>query len=157
MTERDDSAAKALISKSQRKRDLVLVFELATQLVARAPTELDRLPLDAQLREAIDLARETRQHGAHKRQLKRVAGLLREGDLAAVEAAVAGLTKPPPGARARGRSFGEPQPGLRRRGRLKEVRHRLAERLVPLGVAGAGRLRSGVGDRPDQGDRTGVG
>jgi ribosome-associated protein len=64
-------------SKSQRKRDARVLFELGRDLVAVDKKTLQRLPLDASLRDAVDQARSIKSHIAHKRQLQHIAGILR--------------------------------------------------------------------------------
>ena len=78
-------------SKSARKRAAVAVRELADRLVALKPQVLDGLPLDPDVRTAIDAARDINSHGAKRRQKQYIARLLRESDLAPLHAAIAAL------------------------------------------------------------------
>jgi ribosome-associated protein len=64
-------------SKSQRKRDARVLFELGRDLVTANKKTLQRLPLDPRLREAVEQARSIKSHIAHKRQLQHIAGILR--------------------------------------------------------------------------------
>ena len=68
------------ISKSQRKREAQEFVDLAKRLITMPEATLERLPLEADLREAVDFARSIRSHGARKRQLMTVAKLLRNRD-----------------------------------------------------------------------------
>jgi ribosome-associated protein len=65
------------ISKSQRKRDAHELLDLAKKLISMPETRLSNLPLDPDLREAVDFARSIRPHGARKRQLMTVGKMLR--------------------------------------------------------------------------------
>lgn len=67
-------------SKSQRKRDARALFELGRDLVRLDNASLERLPLDAGLRDAVLQARRIKSHIAHKRQLQFIARLLRATD-----------------------------------------------------------------------------
>jgi len=68
------------ISKSQLKREAKELLDLARQLVAMTDSGLKRLPLDEELREAIEFARSIKAHGAKKRQLMTVGKMLRQRD-----------------------------------------------------------------------------
>lgn len=75
-------------SKSQRKRDARELFELGRELVAMSPSQLDALPVDADLREAIDHARDIRSNVARKRQLQFIAKMMRRRDTDALRVAL---------------------------------------------------------------------
>jgi len=79
-------------SKSQRKRDALELFALGRELAAMSPAQLDGLPLDADLREALGQAREIRSNVARKRQLQFVAKMLRRRDVEALREALAAVT-----------------------------------------------------------------
>jgi ribosome-associated protein len=68
------------VSKSQLKREANEVLDLAKKMLAMPEPTLNGLPLDPELREAVDFARGIRAHGARKRQLMTVAKLLRKRD-----------------------------------------------------------------------------
>ena len=68
------------ISKSQRKREANELLDLAKNLISMPEARLSGLPLDADLREEVDFARNIRSHGARKRQLMTVAKMLRKRD-----------------------------------------------------------------------------
>jgi ribosome-associated protein len=78
-------------SKSQRKREARALFDLGRSLVGLDSTTLQRLPLEARLREAVDQARGIRAHVAHKRQLQYIARLLRSIDAEPIHAAIEAL------------------------------------------------------------------
>lgn len=84
-TAEDDSLE---VSKSQRKRHAHELLESAKQLISMPETRLKRLPMDEDLRDAVDFARSIRSHGARKRQLMTVAKMLRKRDTEALLDAV---------------------------------------------------------------------
>lgn len=65
---------------------------LATRLAGLPPGHLQRLPLDEQLVAEITHLADLGRTSAHRRQLLRVQGLLRQVELAPLEAALAGFT-----------------------------------------------------------------
>ena len=67
-------------SKSQVKREMLAVQKLGEELVGLSSSELARIALPDDLREAIDLARRLPQRGAHKRQLQYIGRLMRGVD-----------------------------------------------------------------------------
>lgn len=77
-------------SRSQAKRDAKLVEPLAARLVTLKPAVLERLDLDERLRAEIEQCRPLKRT-ARKRQLKRLAGLLRAEDWQEIQAAVEAL------------------------------------------------------------------
>ena len=80
-------------SKSQRKRDALALQELGETLVTLKPTQLDKMPLPEELREAVLAARQMNQRGARKRQLQYIGRLMRQIDPEPIRAAL-GLAKP---------------------------------------------------------------
>lgn len=68
-------------SKSQRKREARELFQLGRRLVEMPSRQLQELPLEEDVLEAIEFARSIRSHVARKRQLGFLAGLLRRNDL----------------------------------------------------------------------------
>lgn len=79
-------------SKSALKREDQALKVLGEELVSLKASQLDQLPLDERLREAIDEARGMRAHGALRRQRQLIGKLLRQSDAASIRAALAGLT-----------------------------------------------------------------
>ena len=69
-----------LVSKSQRKRDAKELKSLALTLIRLDAARLARVPLDDDIREAIEDARKIRSNVAGKRQLQYAAKLLRRID-----------------------------------------------------------------------------
>lgn len=65
-------------SRTARKRAAHAVEDLAMQLVELPDSQWRKLPIDAELREEIALARNTQGHGSRKRQTRHLAALLRE-------------------------------------------------------------------------------
>ena len=76
-------------SKSQRRRDALEVKSLAAQLIGLSPALRAQLPLDEDVRRAIEQARAIRSNVARKRQLQFVAKLLRRADPEAIRDALA--------------------------------------------------------------------
>ena len=76
-------------SRSQRKRDAADLKELGDELVALPVGELDALPLDEKLRDAIDLAKKITAHGGAARQRQLIGKLLRKRDVEALRAVIA--------------------------------------------------------------------
>lgn len=68
---------QALASKSQRRREALELKSLASELINLSPSRLDRVPLDDDVRSAVNEARQIRSNIARKRQLQYVAKLLR--------------------------------------------------------------------------------
>lgn len=75
-------------SKSQRKRDARLLFELARDLVDMSRKQLSPLPIEADLRDAIDHASSITAHVARKRQVQFVAKMMRNRDVQAIQQAL---------------------------------------------------------------------
>jgi ribosome-associated protein len=69
-----------IVSKSQRKRDAQALKALASTLIKLDASLLARVPLDDDLRNAIEEARKIRSNVARKRQLQYAAKLLRRID-----------------------------------------------------------------------------
>lgn len=65
---------------------------LGDELVRLGPGQLDQLPLDERLRDAIDAARGMRAHGALRRQRQLIGKLLRSADAEAIRAGLTELT-----------------------------------------------------------------
>ncbi len=76
-------------SRSQRKRDAAVLKDLGDELVALPVAELDALPLDEKLRDAIDLAKRITAHGGAARQRQLIGKLLRKRDVEALRAVIA--------------------------------------------------------------------
>jgi len=68
------------ISKSQRKRDADELLDLAKELVSMPEARLKKLPMEQELRDEVNFARNIRAHGAKKRQLMTIGKILRQRD-----------------------------------------------------------------------------
>lgn len=68
------------ISKSQRKREANELLDLAKTLISMPETTLKRMPMEQDLRDAVEFARSIKAHGARKRQLMTVGKMLRQRD-----------------------------------------------------------------------------
>lgn len=68
------------VSKSQLKREARELLDLAKQMVSLPDSSLNTLPLDSELRDAIEFARSIKSHGARKRQVMTVGKMLRQRD-----------------------------------------------------------------------------
>ncbi len=80
-------------SRSQKKRDARAVGDVGAELVRLSAATLKRLPLDDELREAVEACRGM-QRAALARQLRFVGKLLRSRDHAAIAQAVAEIGQP---------------------------------------------------------------
>ena len=67
-------------SKSARKREYLALQKLGEELITITRSDLDRLPLDDALREAVRDARELKAHGALRRQKQYIGKLMRDID-----------------------------------------------------------------------------
>lgn len=72
------------ISKSQKKRDADALQQLGVRLVALPAAKLDTIPLSDDLRQAIDLAKTLKSHGAIRRQAQLIGKLMRSADTQAI-------------------------------------------------------------------------
>lgn len=68
------------VSKSEIKRDAEVLKKLGAELVELSKNELERIPLDAQLLDAIELAQKIKREG-RRRQLQYIGKLLRSRDV----------------------------------------------------------------------------
>lgn len=75
-------------SKSARKREHLALQDLGEALIRLRPAELDGLPLDLRLREAVLEARDMRAHGALRRQRQLIGKLMRSADADAIRTAL---------------------------------------------------------------------
>lgn len=76
-------------SKSQLKREAHAMIELGETLVNLPAEQLQRIPLNDELQNAIQLARKITQHGGRKRQLQYIGKLLRhKEDVTPIQAAL---------------------------------------------------------------------
>lgn len=78
-------------SKSELKRQDQALKSLGEEMIGLKPSDLDKLPLDERLREAIGLAQRIKAHGGLRRQRQLIGKLLRQADSDAIEAALVAL------------------------------------------------------------------
>ncbi|MEE8043022.1 MAG: ribosome biogenesis factor YjgA [Pseudomonadales bacterium] len=78
-------------SKSSRKREAVALQALGEELTRQSRANLERLPLDPVLREAVEAYRTLTKRLAQRRQLRFIGRLMRDADADAVTAALAAL------------------------------------------------------------------
>lgn len=76
----DDFSDQLPPSRSAKKRAAKAIQELASALITMAEADYRRLPLNGVIAEELEQARAIKSHGARKRQLKHLAGLLREDE-----------------------------------------------------------------------------
>lgn len=67
-------------SRSAKKRSAKEVETVAVQLIELSASDWAKLPAPAELRQEIQLARQTQGHSSRKRQMKHLAGVLRRHD-----------------------------------------------------------------------------
>ena len=67
-------------SKSARKRKYLALQKLGEELIVLKESDLDTLPLDDGLREAVMEARQIKSHGALRRQKQYIGKLMRHLD-----------------------------------------------------------------------------
>ena len=90
----EDARQAPLVSKSQRKRDLLALQSLASKLLQFNQGQLRRLPLAEPVRQALDDATKIRSKPALRRQVRLLAQLLDQSDHQAVCAAVNEINRP---------------------------------------------------------------
>lgn len=78
-------------SKSELKRRYTALQELGEKLVGLSSSQLDSLPLETELRAAIDQAARIRSHSALRRQRQLIGKLMRDANAAAIEEAFTAL------------------------------------------------------------------
>ncbi len=75
-----DTESEETKSKSRVKREMHALQELGEALVKLSASELARIEMPDELRDAVRDARKIRQRGAHKRQLQFIGRLMRQID-----------------------------------------------------------------------------
>jgi ribosome-associated protein len=88
----EDPFDEAPVSKSQRKREAHALQALGESLVKLTNSALAQIPLNDDLRHAINEARRLHQHGALKRQLQYIGKLMRQCDVEPIRAAYEKVT-----------------------------------------------------------------
>lgn len=77
-----------LPSKSQRKRDAKVLFDLGRDIVGLTKKQLAALPIDDDLLYAIELARNIKSNVARKRQIQFIAKMMRSRDVSDIREAM---------------------------------------------------------------------
>ena len=93
-------------SKSARKRDAREARRLGEALSELDPARLARIPVGEALSDALDAYRGLSQREARRRQLQRIARLVRDADRDAIARGLARVTELTPEERARNRRLG---------------------------------------------------
>ena len=75
-------------SKSARKREYLALQKLGEELITLKESDLDSLPLEDNLREAVMEARQIKAHGALRRQKQYIGKLMQDIDAAPVRVAI---------------------------------------------------------------------
>jgi ribosome-associated protein len=75
-------------SKSQRKRDMTALQKLGEELVGYTAERLEKVEIPEGLRNAIDQARNIRDHEGRRRQMQYIGRLMRDVDTAPIRAAI---------------------------------------------------------------------
>lgn len=78
-------------SKSARKREYLALQKLGEELITLKESDLEALPLDDNLREAVMEARQIKAHGALRRQKQYIGKLMRHVDPEPIRAEMAKL------------------------------------------------------------------
>ena len=80
-------------SKSARKREYIALQKLGEELISLKASELEGLPLDDGLRDAVMEARRIKAHGALRRQKQYIGKLMRHIDPEPLRAEMAKLRR----------------------------------------------------------------
>ena len=80
-------------SKSARKREYIALQELGEELIELKASDLDRLPLDDNLRDAVSEAKQMKAHGALRRQKQYIGKLMRHIDPEPIRSEMAKLRR----------------------------------------------------------------
>ena len=80
-------------SKSARKREYIALQKLGEELIALKASDLDRLPLDDNLRDAVMEAKQMKAHGALRRQKQYIGKLMRHIDPEPIRSEMAKLRR----------------------------------------------------------------
>ncbi len=67
-------------SRTQRKREVESLQKLGGRLVELTPEQLQRIPMEEELAEAVDFAKTLKKHEAKRRQLQYIGSLMRQMD-----------------------------------------------------------------------------
>ncbi len=78
-------------SKTRRKREAEALQTLGERLIGLRPSQLERIPMADELREAVQVAQRIRARGGRRRQLQLIGKLMRAADAPAIAQAIEGL------------------------------------------------------------------
>lgn len=91
-TENDQIERKP--SKTQRKKEMTALQSLGEKLVDLNDSDLAKLPLSEKLRDALQMAKSLRAHGALRRQKQLIGKLMRNEDAEAISQALVAHAEP---------------------------------------------------------------
>lgn len=74
-----------IVSKSQKKRDSLALQDLGKKLSELSGLELDKLPLDQELKQALLFTKTIKSHGALRRHMQWIGKLMRRDDGEAIQ------------------------------------------------------------------------
>jgi len=80
-----------VISKTQRKNEMLELQALGAALVELSDSQLAQFTLEPRLREAVDEAKRIKSHGARKRQIQYIGRLMRDLDAEPIRAGLAAI------------------------------------------------------------------
>jgi ribosome-associated protein len=75
-------------SRTQIKKEMLALRKLGQRLVGLTPDQLEKMDLEPELKEAVELAGKLTKHGAKKRQLQYIGALMRQLDPAPIQSAL---------------------------------------------------------------------
>lgn len=79
-----EKQAPDLLSKSQRKKDMLALQQLGERLAKLADSELAKLPLSDKLVQSIVALRKLKTHESRRRQTQLIGKLMRQADIDAI-------------------------------------------------------------------------
>jgi len=82
------------ISKTRRKKAMIALQDLGSELVRLSPDELSRIDMPENLREAVQAAQRITKHEARRRQLQYIGRIMRDIDCAPIAEQVAAMHAP---------------------------------------------------------------
>lgn len=80
------------ISKSQRKREAHALQDLGEKIIKLSQADFEKIPMEEDLRDAINAARNMKKHGALKRQIQYIGKLMRKIEAEPIQAAYEAVT-----------------------------------------------------------------
>ena len=89
----DDFTDVEYKSKTQKKKEALALQVLGEKLLKLSPKQLENIDLPAEIYDAVQFAKTTRQHGALKRQMQYIGALMRQIDPAPIQEALDNIAK----------------------------------------------------------------